>query len=482
MYVSSSVTLKMMYPTSFTATNGSSNVNSNNNSGNNGNNNASTLISAGLLQQDEAAKTKMKQQRILLLRHASKCPFGTLEEGGSGTPCPTAPNCNAMKKLWKHITSCTEMSNRCNYPHCNSSKYVMAHYRNCTDPVCACCEPVRAIIRKQQIKKNQQQSAPPMYNNNTNNNNNNSSGNTDPMRSYTPDDLEVFAEHPDPTPLSTLQQHPQQQQQQLHPIMLSPAPSSRLVASPGAPHRMTPQAASSNLMISSRAAATPPQPTLMPNLPHFLPAMAALVPESKNPTAATNNTTITATAPTTHTTVDKKRKIQEAISTDLPSPKLFSSALVEQCSDLIANHSLAELQACVEAFHHQLVGDSCSSTSEQTTSFLLRTCQPLLKSLQESHDQSWAFSVPVDPVALGIDDYFTIIQKPMDLGTIQEKLIQGAYASVDQFASDVQLTFDNAMRYNPSGSEVHEWAKEMKHNFIQLYRQALNEMLIQRRT
>ena len=36
--------------------------------------------------------------------------------------------------------------------------------------------------------------------------------------------------------------------------------------------------------------------------------------------------------------------------------------------------------------------------------------------------QSWIFHEPVNPEKLGIPDYFEIIKKPMDFGTIKEKL------------------------------------------------------------
>jgi hypothetical protein len=37
-------------------------------------------------------------------------------------------------------------------------------------------------------------------------------------------------------------------------------------------------------------------------------------------------------------------------------------------------------------------------------------------------------SEPVDPIALGIPDYFDVIKNPMDLGTILSRLGRGFYA------------------------------------------------------
>lgn len=45
------------------------------------------------------AALRQQQQRLLLLRHASKCP-------AEGEQCKVTPHCQAMKRLWKHIAEC----------------------------------------------------------------------------------------------------------------------------------------------------------------------------------------------------------------------------------------------------------------------------------------------------------------------------------------------------------------------------------------
>jgi E1A/CREB-binding protein len=71
-------------------------------------------------------------------------------------------------------------------------------------------------------------------------------------------------------------------------------------------------------------------------------------------------------------------------------------------------------------------------------------CLEVLKGLQ-THQHGWVFNCPVDPVELGLPDYFDIIKKPMDLGTIQKRLENGSYHSIEEFSADVYLTFDNAI-------------------------------------
>jgi len=91
-------------------------------------------------------------------------------------------------------------------------------------------------------------------------------------------------------------------------------------------------------------------------------------------------------------------------------------------------------------------------------------CLDVLKVLQ-SHQHGWVFNSPVDPVELGLPDYFEVIKTPMDLGTIRKKLENNCYDSLDDFKAHVNLTFDNAMLYNPEGSVVYNMAKEMKAKF-----------------
>ncbi|RZR85963.1 hypothetical protein BHM03_00013050 [Ensete ventricosum] len=97
-----------------------------------------------------------------------------------------------------------------------------------------------------------------------------------------------------------------------------------------------------------------------------------------------------------------------------------------------------------------------SKTAPVSDSYLalMKQCEALVKKLM-SHQFAWVFDHPVDAVKLNIPDYHTIIKHPMDLGTIKSKLTSGAYSSPWGFASDVRLTFKNAMTYNPPKDDVH---------------------------
>lgn len=95
---------------------------------------------------------------------------------------------------------------------------------------------------------------------------------------------------------------------------------------------------------------------------------------------------------------------------------------------------------------------------------LITQCKNILKKLM-AHKDGWIFNEPVDAEKLGLSDYHYFIKKPMDLGTIKNKLDKRGYNSLEQFASDVRLTFDNAMTYNPPGNDVHQMAKGLLNLF-----------------
>ncbi|KAL0384614.1 UNVERIFIED_CONTAM: Bromodomain-containing factor 2 [Sesamum radiatum] len=76
------------------------------------------------------------------------------------------------------------------------------------------------------------------------------------------------------------------------------------------------------------------------------------------------------------------------------------------------------------------------------------------------------FNAPVDPIALGIPDYFDIIDTPMDFGTICSKLESGLkYRNSEEVFKDVGLIWDNCCKYNKKGSLILELMKRVKTNF-----------------
>ncbi|PON32576.1 Bromodomain containing protein [Parasponia andersonii] len=106
---------------------------------------------------------------------------------------------------------------------------------------------------------------------------------------------------------------------------------------------------------------------------------------------------------------------------------------------------------------------------------LMKNCSSILTKLMK-HKHPWIFNKPVDVVGMGLHDYHDIIKRPMDLGTVKSNLSKNLYASPVDFASDVRLTFQNAMTYNPPGHDIHAMAGQLLVRFEELYR-PLNEQV-----
>lgn len=97
----------------------------------------------------------------------------------------------------------------------------------------------------------------------------------------------------------------------------------------------------------------------------------------------------------------------------------------------------------------------------------MKFCEEVLKELK--HNKNWAlnqyFLEPVDPVALNIPTYHSVIKQPMDLGTMTAKLDSGEYESASAFRADFHLMIKNCTKFNPEGHLVHTAGKELEKLF-----------------
>lgn len=79
------------------------------------------------------------------------------------------------------------------------------------------------------------------------------------------------------------------------------------------------------------------------------------------------------------------------------------------------------------------------------------------------------FNTPVDHAALGLNDYLTIIKRPMDLGTIKARVYANSYSRQDEVVNDIRLVFHNAMLYNPQNHPVNIAASNLLQIFEEGY-------------
>jgi len=108
-----------------------------------------------------------------------------------------------------------------------------------------------------------------------------------------------------------------------------------------------------------------------------------------------------------------------------------------------------------------VVGSTDTHTSGPLSGTTLSRCVAVLSALGK-HKDAEAFLDPVDWEALGLSDYPEIVKRPMDLGTVEQRLDAGQYATVSDLAADVALVWDNAMVYNGEDNWVHQAALKMK--------------------
>lgn len=98
----------------------------------------------------------------------------------------------------------------------------------------------------------------------------------------------------------------------------------------------------------------------------------------------------------------------------------------------------------------------------------LKYCGNILTRLKRNQNAG-PFLQPVDPIGLGIPDYFDKIKKPMDISTVKNKLDNNEYKSPEEFDYDMILMFDNCYAYNSPESVVYEMGKTLQKAYEALY-------------
>ncbi|CAK7268226.1 hypothetical protein SEPCBS119000_002950 [Sporothrix epigloea] len=115
---------------------------------------------------------------------------------------------------------------------------------------------------------------------------------------------------------------------------------------------------------------------------------------------------------------------QKAIRTALPNTqRVFSKKRIGQTVDLRTFTPAQKLKFCSDLLNRMLSGPG----------FWTRLVGP--------------FREPVDPSSEGIPDYFDIIKRPMDLGTIKANLDEHLYESPEEFHADMRQIFSNVYAY-----------------------------------
>merc|ERR1712226_1520850 len=69
--------------------------------------------------------------------------------------------------------------------------------------------------------------------------------------------------------------------------------------------------------------------------------------------------------------------------------------------------------------------------------------------------------MPVNPILLGIPDYYQHIKHPMDIGNVKIRLQKNLYHSSEHCIDDLELIFKNCFKYNPKNSDVYQMGESV---------------------
>ncbi|KAK3064051.1 transcription initiation at TATA-containing promoter protein, partial [Teratosphaeriaceae sp. CCFEE 6253] len=93
-----------------------------------------------------------------------------------------------------------------------------------------------------------------------------------------------------------------------------------------------------------------------------------------------------------------------------------------------------------------------------------RTLVEKMKNLKKTKHSIY-FTKPVDTVTLNLTTYLDIIKKPMDLGTMEQKLKNNQYRSVKDFVDDFNLIINNTRTFNGDAHLVTQAGMSMQAYF-----------------
>lgn len=364
---------------------------------------ASSTEKGGDSSNSEKKKVVLHQQqrRLLLLRHASKCT--------EGTQC-VVKFCPQMVTLWKHMKTCRDKN--CKAAHCLSSRCVLNHYRICKSEgltsSCAICAPVMKHIRMKEGDEGSMQSQ-----------------NLQELDQMSEGNMSVLDPFDDMTAnVDVLQEDEQESSDSFKALK--------------------------DALVSD-----------VPNAP----TETKVVLESKIQFQETGKfESSTQNTGKKLQDQDEKRKAEDMDGEkEVSRPNKImkhQSSTASVNSDASATKKSSSLIPSMQITDIEAHLDSLVKKGQLTPRSISRKCLPIVKRLC-GHENGWIFTESVDPIELGIPDYFDVVEHPMDLDLVTKKLENGVYWDIQSFRKDTRLVFENAMLYNGKDSDVGMMAKEL---------------------
>jgi hypothetical protein len=447
----------------------------------------------------DAQKKKVilqQQQRLLLLRHASKCK--------AGPQCSTK-FCGQMVTLWKHMKTCRDKN--CKTPHCLSSRCVLNHYRICKSNgrtiSCEVCGPVMKQIKQQERDDG---NADPLVREQDTSLTNNSTAANVSQRNFNvaaqTQDLNIVQHSKLKAQFDSLKLL-QKQQEQLLEQQKRIEEQALLIQDPNNPQAR--QLHEQQMLLQELQKRCQQQQLLVQQELQMQSMNDAVAPSQKIPAGvgvvdtepkqdalkssdrirrgsgigqkdlgrslgsqnsyrhSYSEGDVAKKKRSTSVTVDqspKKGKVSASKSKEKDTPKQAQSITKEEeGSSFSFGMTPTEIRKHLESLNKRIVLSSRTVTHK---------CRPLIQELID-HQFGWVFKDAVDPVALGLPDYFEVVQNPMHLDLVRKKLENAIYSDMESFARETKLVFENAILYNGEDSEVGELAQVMLNHFEKSY-------------
>ncbi|KAI4469418.1 remodeling and spacing factor 1 [Holotrichia oblita] len=92
----------------------------------------------------------------------------------------------------------------------------------------------------------------------------------------------------------------------------------------------------------------------------------------------------------------------------------------------------------------------------------------------KNHNDAWPFVDPVDEEYA--PNYYSVIRKPMDLQSMEERLERGSYKTFSKFKDDFQLIVDNCRLYNGADNEYTKMVDNLQKVFERITERYLDEI------
>jgi hypothetical protein len=173
--------------------------------------------------------------------------------------------------------------------------------------------------------------------------------------------------------------------------------------------------------------------------------------------------------PTAKERAQKKAKLVSAESVQKAAAEKGSSAR-DDGSSIVQADSPQNL-SLVSGMTRDAIEKHLESLNKQIRLSSRTVTQKCLPVIQELIDDQfgWVFHDAVDPVALGLPDYFDVVKTPMHLELVKKKLDNAVYSDMSTFARESKLVFENAILYNGESSEVGALAQTMLVKFDKVF-------------